>query len=92
MSLAPPAEALIFGDLHAENVEEKALTAAFEMIRELKCKRAIYHDLLDFGVRNHHSINDFCDRYRRATTDSLDSVKEELVKTIDILESTPDCA
>jgi len=90
---APPAEALILGDVHAENVEYKALSASFEMIKQLKCKRAIYHDLLDFGVRNHHSINDFCDRYERVVLDgATDVVERELSKTIEILESTPNCA
>jgi len=92
-SPAPPAEALVLGDIHAERVENKALLASFEMINELKCKRAIYHDLLDFNVRNHHSINNFCDRYSRiASPDSSDVVEEELKRTLDLLESTPKCA
>lgn len=91
---APPAEALILGDVHAENVEEKALAASFQMIEELKCKRVIYHDLLDFDVRNHHSINDFCDRYERiAASQTLsDVIEDELKNTLYILESTPKCA
>lgn len=90
---APPAEALILGDIHAENVEDKALIAGFEMINELKCKRAIYHDLLDFRVRNHHSIDKFCDRYERALLPHMtDVIEDELAKTIEILESTPDSA
>lgn len=91
---APPAEALILGDVHANNVEEKALKASFEMIEELKCKRAVYHDLLDFDVRNHHSINNFCDRYSRVVSSepTADIVEEELKHTIKILESTPKCA
>tara|TARA_R100001244_G_scaffold25113_4_gene25549 strand:- start:10494 stop:12113 length:1620 start_codon:yes stop_codon:yes gene_type:complete len=89
---APPAEALVLGDVHAESVEEIALAASFEMIKALKCKRAIYHDVLDFNVRNHHSIDDFCNRYYRATSTGNDSVEAELVSTIDILESTPKCA
>jgi hypothetical protein len=90
---APPAEALILGDVHAENIEDKALAASFQMIEELQCKRAIYHDLLDFDVRNHHSINDFLDRYERiASTKSSDIIEDELSRTLEILESTPDCA
>lgn len=91
---APPAEALILGDVHAENVEEKALEASFEMINELQCRKAIYHDLLDFDVRNHHSINDFCDRYERIAPHhkASDIIEEELATTIEILESTPSCA
>jgi hypothetical protein len=91
---APPAEALVLGDVHANNVDEKALKASFEMIKELKCKRAIYHDLLDFDVRNHHSINDFRDRYERiiSPNDTANIVENELSKTVEILEKTPNCA
>lgn len=92
-TLAPPAEALILGDVHADNVEDIALSASFDMINELRCKRAIYHDLLDFRVRNHHSIDNFCKRYERTTLLHMhDAIEEELAKTIKILESTPDCA
>lgn len=91
---APPAEALILGDVHANNVDEKALKASFDMIDALKCKRAIYHDLLDFDVRNHHSIDDFRDRYRRVFSDddTADIVEAELEQTVEVLESTPACA
>jgi hypothetical protein len=90
---APDAEALILGDVHAEAVEPKALSASFDIMKELRCKRAIYHDLLDFGVRNHHSIDDFCNRYERIASPGLsDVVEDELTRTLDILESTPKCA
>lgn len=91
---APPAEALVLGDVHANNVDEKALKASFDIINTLKCKRAIYHDLLDFDVRNHHSIDDFQDRYSRVFSDddASDVVEAELEKTIEVLESTPACA
>jgi hypothetical protein len=90
---APPAEALVLGDVHADNVDEKALAASYEMIEDLQCKRALYHDLLDFGTRNHHSIDDFCDRYARIfNPNATNVVKDELQATIGILESTPDCA
>jgi hypothetical protein len=89
---APPAEALILGDIHADTVDEAALRASFEMINALQCKKAIYHDLLDFGARNHHSINNFRDRYERVMTTATDIVEDELATTIKILESTPDCA
>jgi len=90
---APPAEALILGDIHAENVSEKAIASSFKMIEALQCKRAIYHDLLDFNVRNHHSINDFCNRYTRVTSDKAeDVIEDELERTLDLLEATPSCA
>lgn len=91
---APPAEALVLGDVHANNVEEKALKASFEMIKALNCKKAIYHDLLDFDARNHHSIDDFRDRYERVFSPepTADIVEEELKHTIKVLEATPKCA
>ena len=91
---APPAEALVLGDVHAENVEEKALQASFDQIKFLQAQRAIYHDILDFRTRNHHNIDDFCDRYARASQDfsATDSVEKELHTTLEILEATPPCA
>ena len=90
---APPAEALILGDVHAENVEEQALQASFDMATELECQKVLFHDLLDFRVRNHHSIDNFKHRYARATVNYMnDSVETELAKTIAILEATPEHA
>lgn len=86
---AKDAKALILGDVHAEKVDDKVLQASFDMIRTMKCRKAIYHDLLDFDVRNHHSIDNFKNRYSRSIGVVEDSVENELSRTIEIIESTP---
>ncbi len=50
--------ALQLGDIHAEKVEQKNIANAAELIRTLKPKNLIIHDLCDFSSRNHHNIKD----------------------------------
>lgn len=52
---APPAEALVLGDLHAEQVDEAALAASIEQVHAVQAKRIVLHDVLDFRARNHHN-------------------------------------
>jgi hypothetical protein len=46
------------GDIHAEKVEQCNITKVIELIRTLKPKSLIVHDLNDFSSRNHHNIKD----------------------------------
>lgn len=58
---APPAEALIMGDTHVDFADPAVIKATFGdggIVKTLKPKRLIYHDLLDFYSRNHHHRGD----------------------------------
>lgn len=59
---APPIEALVMGDTHVDFVSADVVNATFlnddAIVKVLKPKRLIWHDLLDFYSRNHHHCND----------------------------------
>lgn len=97
VTLAPPALALVCGDIHVDKSDLEVLDATFNgpdsIVATLRPKQIIYHDLCDFSVRNHHSINNFSDRLARASGDMPDLVEKEIeraIKFIDIM--TPDFA
>lgn len=46
------------GDIHAEKVEQRNITKVRELIRALKPKALLIHDLCDFSSRSHHNIKD----------------------------------
>lgn len=90
---APPAEALILGDIHVEKCDQEVLDAtlysADSIAAVVKPKRVVYHDLLDFDVRNHHRLDDMVDRYLRVRGHKVDDVESELRRTVEFLDATP---
>lgn len=59
---APPAAALVMGDTHVDFVDPAVVRATFTdagaMVRTLRPRRLVWHDLLDFYSRNHHHRGD----------------------------------
>jgi hypothetical protein len=59
---ARPAKALIQGDTHVDFVDPDVVKATFtdkdSLVKTLKPAHLIWHDVLDFYSRNHHSRND----------------------------------
>ena len=58
---APPAEALIMGDTHGDFIDPDVTEATFGdkgIVKTLKPKKLVWHDLIDFYSRNHHHRND----------------------------------
>ena len=55
---APPAEALIMGDTHTDFIDPKVVSATFtdknSIVKTLRPKKLIWHDLIDFYSRSHH--------------------------------------
>jgi len=55
---APPMKALIMGDTHVDFVDPKVVKATFEdgqsMVKRLRPRHLVWHDLIDFYSRNHH--------------------------------------
>lgn len=90
---APPALALVCGDIHVEKSEPAVLNATLyaedSIASVLKPQKIIYHDVLDFEVRNHHTINSFTDRYHRAVGKRENIIENELKRVMTFLESTP---
>ena len=80
---APPALALILGDVHAERADPQAMSAAKQMQALLKPKKLVLHDVLDFGSASHH--NGFFERFRRRVS-GTDKVVEELKLTAKVID------
>lgn len=89
--------AFVPGDIHVDKSDPDVLDAVFDaedsIVKTLRPRRLIFHDVLDFNRRNHHTINDFLDRYdrRMGDTGQQDVVETEVDDAIRFLdERTPD--
>lgn len=83
-------EALVLGDIHRAKLDEVISEATFgegRMVDRLKPKRAIYHDLLDFESRRHHSRKDPHERFR-VYVQGCDSVIGEVRQAGEYLKET----
>jgi hypothetical protein len=83
--------ALVCGDIHvdkpAPDVLQATFTAKDSIVATLKPKMIVYHDLLDFNLRNHHRIQDQHHMYEHGST----NVEEELHRCAKFIhEMTPD--
>lgn len=88
---APRAAAIVLGDLHVGSIGDAVQGATFgdgpkTIFGRLRPEAAVYHDVLDFDVRNHHTIGNFLDRHKRATGGAPDSVEQEVFSAIDFVE------
>lgn len=89
-------EAIVWGDLHAEQADPDILFGSFgidghgqviesnSILDVLKPKYQFIHDLSDFNVRNHHNINDPHFRFK-IHYQQRDNVNNELDIVADIL-------
>ena len=83
-------EALVMGDTHVDFLDPEVYTATFGddgMVKVLKPKKLVWHDLLDFYCRSHH------DTPLTAVTkarEGLDNVREEIERAVKfIVDHTP---
>lgn len=94
--VAPRPEALMTADIHEIKMDPVVDMATFRgpesICGVLHPKRIIYHDLLDFDTRNHHTRDDFQNRYERASGRANDFVRYELDRAIDYIDRTPEDA
>lgn len=75
--------ALVLGDLHAIRHDPSNLAAVLDMCDELRPRRLVVHDVLDFQSASHH--NNFFERFRLAQI-GRNSVIDELRYTCEILD------
>lgn len=92
---APPPLALVLGDVHVSRVEPSVVEATLRrpdsIARTLQPEQVLYHDLLDFEARNHHSIDDPDQRFIRAMGGAPDLVEAEVEQAIRFVdEETPE--
>lgn len=79
--------ALVLGDIHAAQIDEQVLDASQDLIKCLRPRRLVVHDLLDFNVRNHHTIDNFKTRYKRRRGILEDRVDTELKHTCRLVDN-----
>jgi hypothetical protein len=86
---APPAAALVMGDTHVDFVDPNVVKATFtnknSIVNTLKPQHLVWHDLLDFYVRNHHHRDNPFNavaQYRAG----YDSVMEEMERAAAFVE------
>lgn len=80
-------EAITWGDVHAEVVDEEAALMAWGadgVLDQLRPKYQFLHDVVDFRARNHHEIKNHHQMFRRAQTATA-SVKDEFVRTAKLI-------
>lgn len=75
--------ALVLGDLHAIRHDPDNLAAVLKICDELKPRRLVVHDVLDFQSASHH--NNFFERFKLAQT-GRNSVVAELRYTCEVLD------
>ena len=83
-------EAIVLGDIHVAKLDLDASDATFgkgRMVDTLKPKLAVYHDLLDFESRRHHSRKDPHERFR-VYVEHRDSVVNEIKLAGEYLDMT----
>ena len=93
-----PAErplALVMGDVHVSRVDSNVVAATMEredsILSTLNPEKVVYHDLVDFQSRNHHSINNPNERFARMLGEQPDSVENEIFQAIQFVdERTPE--
>lgn len=85
-----PVEAIVFGDIH-EATKDKVIVAATwgpgSLVQLLKPKRQVYHDLLDFESRSHHTRKNPHERFR-LWVQGRDSVSKEVSNAAQFLVDT----
>lgn len=80
---APDASVLVLGDLHARQVDSKALEATEELAVAINPKAVCLHDALDFSSASHHA--GYFERFKLHVTQQ-NSILKELQVTAKILD------
>lgn len=84
-------EALQLGDVHAEKLDSSDVDSCVSLIRELRPRNLLLHDVSDFSARNHHNIR--CPIFMHEQHLAGNTVKsglKKVAKTIDKLGNSSD--
>jgi len=82
--IAPQAEVLTMGDVHAELADMRVHKATQELAAVIKPKHLVLHDVLNFGSASHHA--NYFEKFRRQVT-GTSSVLRELKTTAKHVDS-----
>lgn len=88
-------EAITFGDIHLDNIDERVRDATWGeggMVDHLRPRYQFCHDILDFYRRNHWDISDPYKMFLRHVKGKED-VEQELTNVVEFLKwiNRPDC-
>lgn len=85
-------EAIVLGDMHWGNHDEKAIKANYEMIEHFQPKVIMLHDFYDGWSVNHHEETNYIRRARELGRDRLsleDELKEDYDELVRLALSVP---
>lgn len=77
-------EGLTLGDIHYERIDPACQGLTDVMISDLWPKHVFYHDIINFGARNHHDSKDPFKRFRRHL-DGEENVRDEVNDAMEYL-------
>lgn len=81
--------AIVAGDIHAEVVDEIAVKRLFtdsnSLSNTVDPENFVFHDIIDYEVRSHHTIRDDLGRFKKHYFDKNNNVEEALQKVADFI-------
>lgn len=77
-------EGLTLGDIHFERIDPTCHILTNAMISDLAPRYVFYHDIINFGTRNHHDTKDPFKRFRRHLGGE-ENVRDEVNDAMDYL-------
>jgi hypothetical protein len=77
-------EGLTLGDIHRERIDPTCHQLTEIVQTDLKPKHTFYHDLINFGPRNHHDTKDPFKKFRRHVGGE-ENVREEIEQAMEYL-------
>lgn len=75
---------MVVGDIHSGNQEVGVLDATISMIKDLKIKDVVLHDVMDGSSINHHEGYDITKKFNNSIIGG-DSLEEELADVDDVI-------
>lgn len=91
-----PVEALVFGDLHVEHIDDDVARSTWgigaehqdqSLVDELRPIRQVFHDICDFSARSHFDARDHHKRFAQQFTGAND-VMAEMKRTAEFVSAT----
>ena len=77
-------EGLTLGDIHRERIDPVVAQITAKLHDDLDPKRTFYHDIINFGTRNHHDAKDPFKRFKRHVHGEED-VRAEVEQAMDYI-------
>jgi hypothetical protein len=81
-------EAIVYGDIHYGNHDQRVLDNTFKMLNQIKPKHVILHDVFDGSSISHHEMKDPFVQYAKEIhgTNSVEKEIDEMIKGLKSFE------